>query len=426
VPIAVEEGLARRLRRRRRRRQGDLAAGDELGERGTKQRPRRQGLGEAEQLGRGRVGAACRPVAEREELAGGEVEASAGGLRRVGMGDIGGGQDLRPAVEVRARHAGPAEDMPADVVEIGMSRGPRHDGAQDEECVVAVLKPSARRELRRSLPDDGQCAVHHLVEALPAQPLRGPGAERWPADAGGVGQQVVDSDRVRNPGGEAVEIGPEWFVETHFALLRLLGHAGRRRNLDAWTKRLRAGFHADQPRQLPLVEQAMGQQVLALLRQLEAACQAADDLAEATVKQFRRHPDHQIITSFPGLGQLTGARVLAELGDDRNRFADARAVKAYAGAAPVTRASGKRRQVLARKVKNRRLTAVGYVWAFAALTASPGARAHYDRRKHAGDHHAAAQRNLFNRLVGMLHHCLATRQTYCEPKAFPTPEALAA
>ncbi|GAA3510982.1 transposase [Streptosporangium album] len=57
----------------------------------------------------------------------------------------------------------------------------------------------------------------------------------------------------------------------------------------------------------------------------------------------RRHPltIAAIITSFPGLADLTGARVLAEIGDDRDRFADARALKAYAGAAPITRASGK-------------------------------------------------------------------------------------
>jgi hypothetical protein len=60
-------------------------------------------------------------------------------------------------------------------------------------------------------------------------------------------------------------------------LRRLLRHAGRQRNLDAWTKRLRASFHADPPRQLPLVEQAMGQQVQALVKQLEAALKAADD-----------------------------------------------------------------------------------------------------------------------------------------------------
>ncbi|TXS62948.1 hypothetical protein EAO69_34545 [Streptomyces sp. me109] len=37
------------------------------------------------------------------------------------------------------------------------------------------------------------------------------------------------------------------------------------------------------------------------------------------------------------------------------------------------------------------------VWAFASLNASPGARAHYDRRRDAGDRHSSAQRNLFNR-----------------------------
>ena len=46
-----------------------------------------------------------------------------------------------------------------------------------------------------------------------------------------------------------------------------------------------------------------------------------------------------------------------------------------------------------RKVKNQRLGATGYVWAFAALTASPHARAHYDRRRAVGDGHPAALRN---------------------------------
>jgi len=110
--------------------------------------------------------------------------------------------------------------------------------------------------------------------------------------------------------------------------------------------------------------------------------------------------------------------VLAEIGDDRSRFHDAKGLKAYAGAAPVTRASGKTIAVLHQRVKNQRLAA-GYIWAFAALTASPGARAHYDRRKTAGDRHAAAQRNLFGRLLGCLHQCLATGQHYDETTAFP-------
>jgi transposase len=201
----------------------------------------------------------------------------------------------------------------------------------------------------------------------------------------------------------------------------LLKKAGRSRGIDAEAARLQDAFRAGQMRQLPLVEQAMGRQTLALLGQLDAACAAADDLEHAVTQSFNLHPDAGIITSFPGLGILTGARVLAETGDDRSRFQDAKGLKAYAGAAPITRASGKTRSVTHRKVKNNRLAAAGYTWAFSALTASPGARAHYDRRKDAGDRHAAAQRNLFARLLGCLHHCLITGQHYDEATAFPAP-----
>ena len=199
----------------------------------------------------------------------------------------------------------------------------------------------------------------------------------------------------------------------------LLKKAGRSRGIDTEAARLREAFRAGQMRQLPLVEQAMGRQALALLGQLNAACASADDLERAVTESFNLHPDAGIITSFPGLGPLTGARVLAEIGDDRSRFQDAKGLKAYAGAAPITRASGKTRSVTHRRVKNNRLNAAGYSWAFSALTASPGARAHYDRRKDAGDRHAAAQRNLFGRPLGCLHRCLITGQHYDETIAFP-------
>jgi transposase len=111
--------------------------------------------------------------------------------------------------------------------------------------------------------------------------------------------------------------------------------------------------------------------------------------------------------------------VLAEIGDDRSRFQDAKGLKAYAGAAPITRASGKTKSVTHRRIKNNRLNAAGYLWAFSALTASPGGRAHYDRRKDNGDRHAAAQRNLFGRLLSCLWHRLTAGCEYDEATAFP-------
>jgi transposase len=213
---------------------------------------------------------------------------------------------------------------------------------------------------------------------------------------------------------------------TRAQLRAALVRGGRQRNVEAQVKRLHLTFRRGWLHQLPLVEAALGRQALALLKQLEAACQAADELAEAVAAQFRQHPDAAIIVSFPGVGDLLGARLLAEIGDDRARFEDARGLKAYAGAAPVTRASGKSLVVLHRRVKNRRLAATGYVWTFAALRASAGARAHYDQRRAAGDRHAAAQRHLFNRFLGCLYHCLQARQLYTEERAFPATLDIAA
>jgi transposase len=219
-------------------------------------------------------------------------------------------------------------------------------------------------------------------------------------------------------------VAPDPAAAAKLSIARLgsvLRKAGRQRNIEAWAERLRTVFAGGFLRQLPAVEQAMGRQTVALVMQLDAACRAADDLAEAAAAAFAEHPDAEILTSFPGIGPVTGARVLGEIGDDRTRFRDARGLKSYAGSAPITIASGKSLIVRNRKVKNQRLAAAGCVWIFAALP-TPAIKEHYDRRRAAGDRHAAAMRNLFNRLLGCLHHCLQTGQTFDPTKAFPRAE----
>ncbi|MFQ3560203.1 IS110 family transposase [Streptomyces gramineus] len=211
---------------------------------------------------------------------------------------------------------------------------------------------------------------------------------------------------------------------TRAQLAAALKRAGRQRGIDADAGRLRDIFRAARASHLPLTEQAMGRQMLALLRQLEAACLAADDLALAAEEAFLQHEDAEIILSFPGLGPQLGARVLAEIGDDRTRFTTARGLKAYAGSSPVTRASGKKTSVAYRRIKNQRLNHAGYLWAFSALRASPGVMARYRHRRNAGDWHASALRNVFNGLIGQLHHCLRHRQLFDEQAASRTDAAV--
>ncbi|MCZ0730721.1 transposase [Mycolicibacterium iranicum] len=206
-----------------------------------------------------------------------------------------------------------------------------------------------------------------------------------------------------------------------------LRRAGRSRNIESTAAELKAALRTPQLRQPVLVETAMGRQTLALLAALNTACLSVADLGQAAAEAFQQHPDYAVITSFPGLADSTGARVLAEIGDDRGRFVDARALKAYAGSAPVTRASGRSVSISHRRIKNDRLANTGWVWAFAAATHCEPARLHYRRRREHGDRHAAANRHLFNKLLGQLYHCLQHETLFDEAKAFtPVTDAAAA
>jgi len=102
-------------------------------------------------------------------------------------------------------------------------------------------------------------------------------------------------------------------------------------------------------------------------------------LGEVVGEHFGRHPDAEIYASQPGLGVILGARVLAEFGDDPDRYATAKARKNYAGTSPITRVSGTKKKVLARYARNDRLGDAVQQWAFCALRGSPGARAYYKR-----------------------------------------------
>jgi hypothetical protein len=143
------------------------------------------------------------------------------------------------------------------------------------------------------------------------------------------------------------------------------------------------------------------------------------ELERALGEHFDRHPDAEILRSLPGLGPVLCARVLGEFGDDPNRFCDARGRKAYAGTAPITKASGRSLVVLARVARNRRLADACERWAFCSLSQSAGGRRYYDALRARGKTHSQASRQLANRWVGILHACLERSEAYREEVAWP-------
>ncbi|HEX6537823.1 MAG TPA: IS110 family transposase [Candidatus Dormibacteraeota bacterium] len=209
-------------------------------------------------------------------------------------------------------------------------------------------------------------------------------------------------------------------------LRNLLLRAGRQRGVDARTRELQHHLRTPQLRPPSRLSKAYGSSVLATVRVIAELNHQIAGLEAEIAAAFEDHPDAKILRSLPGLGVVLGARVLAEFGDDRTRFQDARARRCYAGCAPITRASGTRLVVLARIARNRRLADALYLWAFCALTQSPGARAYYKAHRARGHTHHQALRALANRLVGILHGCLEHCSMYAETIAWPSAAQAAA
>jgi transposase len=194
--------------------------------------------------------------------------------------------------------------------------------------------------------------------------------------------------------------------------------AARRHRRAARAARIAAVLQTAQLTQPPQVSAAYAATVraqAAVLTVLNTQIQALQEQVDA---HFGRHPDAEIYLGQPGLGNILGARVLAEFGDDPLRYSDAKARKNYAGTSPITRQSGKRKVVLARHIHNDRLVDALGQQAFCALSTSPGARAYYQQQRARGVAHRAALRQVANRLVGILHGCLKTRTHYNEATAW--------
>jgi Transposase/Transposase IS116/IS110/IS902 family len=216
---------------------------------------------------------------------------------------------------------------------------------------------------------------------------------------------------------------------TEHQVAAALRRAGRQRNITTRAVDIVTGLRAQQLPARPGVVDAYAAAAQALIAVIAELARQTTILQSEVEAGFGRHPDVEIYLSQPGLGRILGARVLAEFGDDPHRYLDAKARKNYSGMAPITKASGKSRAVLARYARNRRLADALYQQAFAALTASPGARTYYDTHRARGNTHHQALRTLANRLVGILHGCLRHHTPYNETLAWPAhanPTATAA
>jgi transposase len=155
-----------------------------------------------------------------------------------------------------------------------------------------------------------------------------------------------------------------------------------------------------------------------LADRLKSVLQQRKQLAGKVEEILDAHPLAQVLTSMPGIGVRTAARILLESGD-ASTFTTSAHLAAYAGIAPITQRSGSsiHGEHLAR-TGNRKLKRVFFLSAFAALT-DPVSRAYYDRKRAEGKKHNATLICLARRRCDFLFAMLRNRTHY----QHPTPQA---
>ncbi len=167
--------------------------------------------------------------------------------------------------------------------------------------------------------------------------------------------------------------------------------------------------------------------LLPLLRSVHEQQQQVSRRIRRLLEQLSRpateHSDAAILLSLPGVGQSVGATMLAEASQPLAER-DYHALRCYAGIAPVTRKSGKRKVVLMRYGCNQRLRNALYYWSLASIQNDQWARAYYAELRARGHSHGTALRMLGDRWLAVLVAMLKTRTLY-DPGRRLQPQAQA-
>jgi transposase len=141
--------------------------------------------------------------------------------------------------------------------------------------------------------------------------------------------------------------------------------------------------------------------------------EALAEFNDAIASVVAEHPDAEIFASFPGVGPILTAVLLAEIGEDRSRHPSAQTLLAEAGLAPVTRSSGRSRSVRFRYAANTRLREAAIWWAFNSLKTSPWAAAAFRQaRDERGQRYHRALRGLAARWMRVAWRCWQDGATY--------------
>lgn len=166
---------------------------------------------------------------------------------------------------------------------------------------------------------------------------------------------------------------------------------------------------------------ARSRQAAHLVRQLRNVKDDIKAYDKEIARLLREHPDGQLYESLPGAGTILAARLLAEIGDNRERYATASSLQCEAGTAPVTQRSGNTLfVVLFRRACKKQLRHALHLFALCCLIRCGWARAVYDAQRAKGKGNAEALRVVAHKWLRIIFAMRRTGTPYSEDKHLAT------
>ena len=152
----------------------------------------------------------------------------------------------------------------------------------------------------------------------------------------------------------------------------------------------------------------------ALAQQIKMLNQSIKQYDREIKRLLPTHPDYRLFKSLPGASDKTHARLIAALGDDRNRFDSADALQCAAGIAPLTEQSGKSRHVRRRWAATTFMMQTFFEYAGLSIKGCAWAKAFYQSQLAKGKSSSMAKRSLAFKWIRIIYHCWKTSTPYDE------------
>ncbi len=194
--------------------------------------------------------------------------------------------------------------------------------------------------------------------------------------------------------------------------LTVVLRAGGHKKASSFAPKIYEKLHQPHLEASPVITRTKSRLMVALVAQLLPLLEQIAAYDKEVEQLFLSHSDSELWASLPGAGKRLAPRLLAEVGDERNRYQQPANLQAIAGTSPVPFESGNYSRVRRRLACIKPLRNALYQFAWQSTRQEEWASEYYRRKRAEGKSHSVALRALSNNWLRIIHAMWTGKKSY--------------